>query len=153
MATDDHFHNTGLGWQVSVGGEPTEVLIQLAPGVKLPVPSSVIGSVGEPRPSDLGRYEVTQNPADRWGYKTPTLRNVALTAPYMHNGTFGTLTEVVDFYNQGGVPNPLLDPLIRPLELTDTEIRQIVAFLKSLTGDNVESLVLDAFAAPIGDRR
>lgn len=153
LFTDDHFHNTGLGWQVSVGGEPTEVLIQLAPGVKLPVPSSVIGSVGEPRPSDLGRYEVTQNPADRWGYKTPTLRNVALTAPYMHNGTFGTLTEVVDFYNQGGVPNPLLDPLIRPLELTDTEIRQIVAFLKSLTGDNVESLVLDAFAAPIGDRR
>jgi cytochrome c peroxidase len=117
------------------------------------VPRNVINSVGEPPPSDLGRYEVTQVPDDRWRYKTPILRNIALTAPYMHNGAFGTLKEVVDFYNRGGVPNPLLDPLIRPLGLTDSEIRQIVAFLGSLTGDNVKTLVRDAFAAPIGDRR
>ena len=51
------------------------------------------------------------------------------------------------------VPINLFDPLIRPLELTDSEIRQIVAFLGSLTGDNVKTLVRDAFAAPIGDRR
>ena len=149
----DDFHNTGLGWQVSVGGEPPEIMVQIAPGIKLPVPKSVINSVAEPLPSDLGRYEITQDPADRWRYKTPTLRNVALTAPYMHNGAFGTLKEVVEFYNRGGTPNPLLDPLIRPLELTDSEIRHIVAFLESLTGDNVETLVRDAFAAPIGDRR
>jgi len=112
----------------------------------------VIESVGEAPPSDLGRYEVTQNPADRWRYKTPTLRNVALTAPYMHHGVFGTLKEVVSFYNKGGIPNPLLDPSIRPLGLTDSEMADIVAFLESLTGDNVETLVRDAFAAPIGDR-
>jgi len=153
LFTGDDFHNTGLGWQVSVGGDPPEIMVQIAPGIKMPVPKSVINSVAEPPPSDLGRYEITQDPADRWRYKTPTLRNVALTAPYMHNGAFGTLKEVVEFYNRGGVPNPLLDPLIRPLELTDSEIRHIVAFLESLTGDNVETLVRDAFAAPIGDRR
>jgi cytochrome c peroxidase len=152
LFTDDAFHNTGLGWQVSVGGDPPEVQVQIAPGLKVPVPRSVVNSVGERPPSDLGRYEVTQDPADRWRYKTPTLRNVALTAPYMHNGTFGTLREVVEFYNRGGVPNPLLDPLIRPLGLTNEETAQIVVFLESLTGDNVEILVRDAFAAPIGDR-
>ncbi|MEJ2168702.1 MAG: cytochrome c peroxidase [Desulfobacterales bacterium] len=152
LFTDDAFHNTGLGWQASVGGEPSEIQVQVAPGIKMPVPRSVINSVGERPPGDLGRYEVTQNPDDRWRYKTPTLRNVALTAPYMHNGAFGTLKEVVEFYNRGAIPNPLLDPLIRPLGLTGSEIEQLVAFLESLTGDNVETLVRDAFAAPIGDR-
>jgi cytochrome c peroxidase len=152
LFTDDDFHNTGLGWQMSAGGGPTEIPVQLAPGVKVLVPSRVIKSVGERPPSDLGRYEVTQDPADRWRYKTPTLRNVALTAPYMHNGLFGTLKEVVTFYNKGGIPNPQLDPLIHPLGLTPAEIGHIVVFLESLTGDNVEVLVRDAFAAPIGDR-
>jgi len=152
LFTDDAFHNTGLGWQASVGGDASEIQVQIAPGIKVPVPRSVIDSVGERPPSDLGRYEVTQNPADRWRYKTPTLRNVALTAPYMHNGAFGTLREVVEFYNRGGVPNPLLDPLIRPLGLTNSEMADLVAFLESLTGDNVQTLVRDAFAAPIGDR-
>jgi cytochrome c peroxidase len=96
---------------------------------------------------------VTQDPADRWRYKTPTLRNVALTAPYMHNGVFGTLMEVVSFYNKGGIPHPQLDTFILPLGLTDNEMENIVAFLESLTGDNVETLVRDAFAAPIGDRQ
>jgi len=102
--------------------------------------------------SDLGRYEVTQNPADRWRYKTPSLRNVALTSPYMHNGVFGSLRDVVEFYNKGGIPNPLLDPEIRPLGLTRGEMGDIVSFLESLTGDNIETLVRDAFAAPVGDR-
>ena len=152
LFTDDDFHNTGLGWQVSLGDDSTEIPVQLAPGIKVSLPSKMINSVGEPPASDLGRYEVTQDPADRWRYKTPTLRNVALTAPYMHNGALGTLKEVVSFYNKGGIANPQLDPLIRPLGLTDREIDDIVAFLKSLTGDNIEILVRDAFAAPIGDR-
>jgi cytochrome c peroxidase len=152
LFTDDAFHNTGLGWQAAAGGDPSETMVQIAPGVRVPVPKNVINSVAEPLPSDLGRYEVTQDPADRWQYKTPTLRNVSLTAPYMHNGAFGTLKEVLDFYNQGGFPNPLLDPLIHPLGLTEGEIQDMVAFLESLTGDNVEVLVRDAFAAPIGDR-
>jgi cytochrome c peroxidase len=70
----------------------------------------------------------------------------------MHNGALDTLKEVVEFYNRGGVANPLLDPLIRPLGLTGREMADIVAFLQTLTGENVEILVLDAFAAPIGDR-
>jgi len=153
LFTDDDFHNTGIGWEASLGGDQSEVQVQIAPGIKVPVPSSVIKSVGEPLPGDLGRYEVTQDPVDRWRYKTPSLRNVALTAPYMHNGTLGTLMQVVEFYNQGGFKNPLRDPLIRPLGLSKKEMKDIVAFLQSLTGDNVEILVLDAFAAPIGDRR
>jgi cytochrome c peroxidase len=152
LFTDDSFHNTGIGWKESLGSDQAEVQVQIAPGLKIPVPSSVIKSVSERPPGDLGRYEVTQDPNDRWRYKTPSLRNVALTAPYMHNGSLGTLIEVVEFYNQGGVNNPLLDPLIRPLGLTKSEKAHIVAFLESLTGDNVEALVLDAFAAPIGDR-
>jgi cytochrome c peroxidase len=95
---------------------------------------------------------VTQDPIDRWRYKTPTLRNVDLTAPYMHNGTLDTLEEVVAFYNEGGIPHPQLDAAIHPLGLTDREMGDIVSFLKSLTGDNVDILVRDAFAAPIGDR-
>jgi cytochrome c peroxidase len=152
LFTDDSFHNTGLGWKFSVGEGEEAIPVQVAPGVKVMVPRKVIDSVAEPPPSDLGRYEVTQDPADRWRYKTPTLRNVALTAPYMHNGVFGTLKEVLSFYNQGGIPNPQLDPAIRPLGLTGSEMEDILAFLESLTGDNVETLVRDAFAAPIGDR-
>jgi cytochrome c peroxidase len=152
LFSDDAFHNTGIGWEASVGGDQAAIQVQIAPGIKVPVPGSVINSVSEPPPSDLGRYEVTQDPVDRWRYKTPTLRNVALTAPYMHNGTLGSLVQVVEFYNQGGINNPLLDPFIRPLGLTNREMEDIVAFLESLTGDNVEALVLDAFVAPIGDR-
>jgi cytochrome c peroxidase len=58
---------------------------------------------------------------------------------------------VVDFYDAGGVPNELLDPLIRPLGLSETEKEDLVAFLMSLTGSNVDTLVADAFAAPVGD--
>lgn len=152
LFTDDSFHNTGLGWQAAIGDDRSAVPVQIAPGIKTMVPRNIIESVSEPAPSDLGRYEVTQNPDDRWRYKTPSLRNISLTAPYMHNGSFGTLEQVVEFYNQGGFPNPLLDPLVRPLGLTDAEVKNIVSFLESLTGDNISELVRDAFAAPIGDR-
>ena len=96
-------------------------------------------------------HEITQDPADRWRYRTPPLRNVALTAPYMHDGSIATLDGVVDFYRRGGIPNEGLDPLIRPLRLVDAEVAALVAFLESLTGGDVEALVADAFAAPVGD--
>lgn len=95
--------------------------------------------------------EITEDPADRWKYKTPTLRNISLTAPYMHDGAFKTLEEVVNFYNHGGAPNEELDPLIKPLGLTPNEIQDILAFLNSLTGSNVDELIADGFAAPVGD--
>jgi cytochrome c peroxidase len=84
-------------------------------------------------PLDLGRYEVTKNDADRGKFKTPTLRNVALTAPYMHDGSLATLEDVVAFYSRGANPNPSVDREIRPLNLSVTEKADLVAFLKSLS--------------------
>ncbi len=66
---------------------------------------------------DLGRFVVTGNDADRGAFKTPTLREVARTAPYMHDGSFATLDAVVEFYDGGGRPNPHIDPEIHPLHL------------------------------------
>ncbi|MDE3224642.1 MAG: c-type cytochrome [Nitrospirota bacterium] len=84
---------------------------------------------------DLGRYLVTNNPADIGAFKTPTLREIAGSAPYMHDGRFKTLEEVVNFYNQGGVKNPHQDELVIPLELTDQEKHDLVAFLHTLNGE------------------
>jgi cytochrome c peroxidase len=151
LFTDNRLHNTGVGYRESMHPEPETRPVVVAPGIVLDVPRSVIGSVSEPAANDLGLYEVTQDPADRWKYRTPSLRNVALTAPYMHNGSLATLREVVELYNAGGVPNEVLDPLVRPLGLSPGEIDDLVAFLESLTGDNVDTLVSDAFAAPVGD--
>jgi len=148
---DNRLHNTGLGYRESMGILPEKQLVQVAPGVVLEVDREIIERVGEPAPADVGLYEVTQNPADRWKYKTPGLRNVALTAPYMHNGSISTLEDVIEFYAAGGVPNEGLSPLIRPLDLDAQEKQDLVQFLQSLTGSNVDALVADAFAAPIGD--
>jgi cytochrome c peroxidase len=84
---------------------------------------------------DLGRYMVTNNPDDIGAFKTPTLREIARTAPYMHDGRFKTLEEVVKFYNQGGIKNPHQDNTIIPLELTEQEQQDVVALLKSLNGE------------------
>lgn len=84
---------------------------------------------------DLGRYMVTNNPEDIGAFKTPTLREIARTAPYMHDGRFKTLEEVVKFYNQGGIKNPHQDNTIIPLELTEQEQQDVVALLKSLNGE------------------
>ena len=151
LFTDDQLHNTGMGYRESMGIKPKTERVLLAPGVYVDVDRETIESVGLPRPPDLGLYEITQSPHDRWKYRTPTLRNVALTAPYMHNGSLSTLHDVVEFYNDGGVPNELLDPRVRPLGLNDEEIDDLVAFMRSLTGDNVDTIVADAFAAPVGD--
>ena len=83
--------------------------------------------------SDLGLGGVSDGSKSGF-FLTPSLRNVAETAPYMHDGSLGTLEEVVEFYNKGGVPNPQHDPLLRPLNLSREERQSIVAFLRSLTG-------------------
>lgn len=91
--------------------------------------------VGMDRPApDVGREGVTKDPKDRGKFKTPSLRNVALTWPYMHDGSVRTLAGVVDFYNRGGVPNPTLDVFVTTLDLTDEEKQQLVAFMEALTG-------------------
>ncbi len=149
---DGLFHNTGVGYQAAMGAPARAQQVLVAPGEFLSVDRSIVESVAETRAPDLGRYEITQDPDDRWKYKTPSLRNVALTAPYMHDGSIGTLDDVVAFYARGGIPNPGLDPLLRPVLLSDTERADLVQFLETLSGDSVERLVGDAFAAPVGER-
>ena len=85
------------------------------------------------RMSDVGRYAVTQQPSDWGAFRTPTLRNVALTAPYMHDGSLATLEEVVAFYARGGNPNPGIDDVMTKRDFTDQDQADLVAFLKALT--------------------
>lgn len=91
-----------------------------------------------PMKEDLGRYNVTRADKDKGAFKTPTLRSVTETAPYMHDGAFKTLEEVVDFLDQGGGTNPTLSPLMRPLGLTTEEKADLVMFLKALTGEPIK---------------
>jgi cytochrome c peroxidase len=104
LFTDEKFHNLGAG--TNAKGELT----------------------------DLGRYEQTKVEADKGAFRTPGLRNVAKTAPYMHDGSLKTLKDVVDFYDGGGTSNAHLDPEIKELKLTQKERADLVAFLESLTG-------------------
>jgi len=151
LFTDNQMHNTGIGYRESMQKIPEKQSIQVAPGVFIEVDQQQLTAISEPKASDLGRYEITQEPQDRWKYKTPSLRNITLTAPYMHNGSLSTLAEVIQFYNQGGVSNETLDPLIKPLHLSTTEISDLLALLQALTGSNVDELVSDAYAAPVGN--
>jgi cytochrome c peroxidase len=96
--------------------------------------------IGTDKPNpDAGRYIVTKNPAEWGAFKTPTLREIANTAPYMHDGRFNTLEEVVDFYDKGGIPNKNLDQTMKPLKLTDQEKKDLVAFLRALSGEGWET--------------
>jgi len=154
LFTDNGTHNTGIGYRDAMSDSGGGIRrVQVAPGVYVDVENTLIDTVSETKANDLGRYEVTQNPQDRWKYKTPTLRNIGLTAPYMHNGSLATLQDVLEFYNRGGIANENLDPLIKPLNLSPQEMDELKAFLMALTGDNVQELVSDAFAAPVGDAR
>lgn len=148
LFTDDRLHDTGIGWARSMRPEPPRRRLELAPGVALEIdPAAVAGT--EERPfNDLGLYEVTQDPADRWRFRTPSLRNVARTAPYMHDGSLPDLAAVVDYYDGGGHPHPEQDPRIRPLHLSADEKGDLVAFLRALTGDNLDLFAADAAAAP-----
>jgi cytochrome c peroxidase len=151
LFTDNGLHNTGIGYRDAMATTDKNQRVQLAPDVYVDVDSKLIDSVSATKVNDLGRYEITQDPQDRWKYKTPSLRNISLTAPYMHNGSLATLQDVIAFYNQGGVANENLDPLIKPLHLTDEESKDLEHFLTQLTGDNVQELIDDAQTAPIGD--
>jgi len=84
---------------------------------------------------DLGRFVVTQVEADKGAFKTPSLRNIAQTAPYMHDGSLATLMDVVNHYDQGGIKNPWLSDKIKPLKLTEAEKQDLVTFMEeALTG-------------------
>jgi cytochrome c peroxidase len=84
-------------------------------------------------PVDWGRYTITKQESDRGRFKTPTLRGLTATAPYMHDGSLATLEEVLEFYNRGGIKNPNVDPAIGPLGLSKDDLRDLVAFLRALS--------------------
>ena len=86
-------------------------------------------------------------PVDRGAFKTPSLRNVPLTWPYFHDGSARTLDDAIEFYDDGGGPNPNLDPRVQPLHLTESERHDLRAFLEALTG------TLPKIAAPKRPRR
>ena len=88
-------------------------------------------------PADRGREEVTHIQEDRYKFRTPTLRNVELTAPYMHDGSIKTFEDVIAYYNAGGSDDLEKDPRVKPLGLSDEEQKALVAFLKSLTSSNL----------------
>jgi cytochrome c peroxidase len=102
--------------------------------------------IGTDKPEpDTGRYAVTKDPVD-WGkFKTPTLRDITRTGPYMHDGSLKTLEEVVDFYDKGGTPNKNLDEKIKKLNLTAEQKKDLVEFLKSLEGAPIIVAVPTAF--------
>lgn len=106
LFTDNKFHNIGVG-------------------------ADVDGNLKDP-----GRFEVTKKEADRGAFKTPSLRNIALTAPYMHDGSLRTLKDVIGFYLGGGNSNPNLDSEMHSLgHLTGPERAGLLTFLESLTGE------------------
>jgi cytochrome c peroxidase len=94
----------------------------------------------KPKP-DLGRYMVTKDPKDWGAFKTPTLREVEHTAPYMHDGSLKTLDEVVDFYDKGGRANKNLDERMKKLNLTAVEKKDLVEFLKALSGEGWQKIL------------
>lgn len=84
---------------------------------------------------DLGRSVVTKVEADKGAFKTPTIRNVEFSAPYMHDGSLATLMDVVEHYNKGGTPNKWLSDKVKPLKLTDQEKLDLVEFMKACSGE------------------
>lgn len=137
LFTDQKFNNTGIGYRAVMKADEM-LTVPLAPGVEVKIERSEIDAVSETLKNDIGRFAISHRPEDRWAYKTPSLRNVSRTFPYMHDGSIPTLEAVVEYYNKGGVPNDALSAKIRPLGLSEAEKKDLVAFLKSLDGDDVE---------------
>jgi cytochrome c peroxidase len=96
-----------------------------------------VGVDARGRMADLGRYNVTKVEADKGAFKTPTLRNITQTRPYMHDGSLASLAEVVEFYNAGGRRNPHQSKLIRPLNFDAQDKIDLLAFLEALTGEPI----------------
>lgn len=137
LFTNNRFHNIGVGIndiQEEVPGLAREFLKAEATASEVDVEV-----LTDKKTSELGRFAVTRTFDDLGAFKTPTLRNIDVTGPYMHDGSLKTLREVVEHYNNGGVTkegdpvNDFLSSGIRPLQLTDEEIDDLVAFMEALT--------------------
>lgn len=128
--TDDKFHNLGVGFK-RIQPKLEEILQKKAESKTGPTSDEEILTNLES--SELGRFAVTGINEDLGAFKTPGLRNIALTSPYMHDGSLASLEQVIDLYDRGGETNPFLSSGIRPLGLTGQEKADLVSFLKSLT--------------------
>ncbi len=137
LFTDNRFHNIGIGFKKIKGKTPETA----AAFIKSKRAGSEVDIevLTKENFSELGRFAVTENLTQVGAFKTPTLRNIDITFPYMHDGSLETLEDVVDFYNNGGRVSendplsPFLSGGIRPLNLSDEEKADLVAFMKSLT--------------------
>lgn len=131
--TDSKFYNTGI----VAGGQDFEALTQKAADVKLRKENNSALLAHDGTFSELGRFLVTQDNKDIGAFKTPSLRDVELTGPYMHNGSLRTLLDVVRFYSDGGRKNPNLAAKMRVLDLSEKEMSDLVEFLRALTSDAI----------------
>ena len=131
LASDEGYHALGVPRQPLYD---SSALVQIAvrwQNAQRDAPRALYRGAEE----DLGRYYRTRDPADIGKFRTPSLRELRYTAPYMHNGVFGTLQEVVDFFDRGGGDAPNKSPLLRPLGLTGDEKRDLIAFLEAMSMD------------------
>ena len=142
--TDGRFHNVGVGINEIQGEVPELANEYIEAGIT--GDDVDLAVLTDKRSSELGRFAVTTDFDGLGSFKTPTLRNVAVTAPYMHDGSKATLRDVIVHYNNGGVTNegdPVNDFLsggIRPLDLTEDEIDDLVHFMDALTSPEFADL-------------
>lgn len=131
LGTDNKFHNIGVSALhqdfTALAQQALQALDADSSEAKLDE-LALSSGMGE-----LGRFLVTKNSTDMGAFRTPMILNVGITGPYMHDGSFNTLWDVIDHYNKGGEPNFYLDGGIEPLNLTDRQVDQLVEFLFSLT--------------------
>ncbi len=145
LFTDNRFHNIGVGFK-NIRGRVGEIAAEFlqAKNSGADVDKTVLS---DPSASELGRFAVSEDINQVGAFKTPTLRNIALTAPYMHDGSQKTLEDMVEFYNNGGRVkaddpfSPFLSGGIRPLNLTDQQKADLVEFLKTLTSPQIAAQV------------
>ncbi len=132
---DNRFHNTGVAARKQDFNQlAARAVSSVAAGDKAEIDRLAL----ETDASELGRFLVTQKKEDIGSFKTPFLRDVLLTSPYMHDGSLETLWDVVEFFNKGGEHNPYLDAEIKPLGLTESEVDDLVRFMSALTSDRFQ---------------
>ena len=140
LFTDNRFYNIGIGYH-QIAQVLAAYLDDLQSNTREGNTKPVL--LSKRRRSELGRFNVTQVTADVGKFKTPTLRNIAVTGPYMHDGNLKTLEEVIEYYDIGGNKNPYLDPAIFALNLSAQEKIDLEAFLKSLTSPQYKAKTYD----------
>jgi cytochrome c peroxidase len=136
--TDNKFHNLGVGFK-KIQPRLREIIREFKKAQGEGIKIEEAGLTKE-EISELGRFIVTGELSDIGAFKTPSLRNIAVTGPYMHDGSLKTLEEVMALYNKGGEKNPFLGS-VRVLDLTNEEINDVIEFLKSLTSPEYMTLV------------